>query len=44
MSHRSTFLAAAFLILASAPAGAAGSDPDWPCVQVLVPALSSGQI
>ena len=45
MRHRSTFLAAAFLILGSVPAGAAGGgDPDWPCVQILVPALSSGQI
>lgn len=32
------------LTLASVPAGAAGSDPDWPCVQILVPALSAGQI
>ncbi|OYD82136.1 hypothetical protein [Azospirillum brasilense] len=44
MRHRSAVLAAALLTLASVPAGAAGSDPDWPCVQILVPALSSGQI
>ncbi|MDQ2104116.1 hypothetical protein [Azospirillum isscasi] len=44
MRHRSALLAAAFLTLASVPAGAAGSDPEWPCVQVLVPTLSSGQI
>lgn len=44
MRHRSAVLAAALLTLASAPAGAAGGDPDWPCVQILVPTLSSGQI
>ncbi|TWA72436.1 hypothetical protein FBZ82_10233 [Azospirillum brasilense] len=49
MRHRSAVLAAALLTLASlpaasVPASAAGSDPDWPCVQILVPALSSGQI
>ncbi len=49
MRHRSAVLAVALLTLASfpaasVPAGAAGSDPDWPCVQILVPSLSSGQI
>ncbi|WP_188262281.1 hypothetical protein [Azospirillum tabaci] len=44
MRHRSAVLATALLTLASVPAGAAGSDPDWPCVQILVPALSAGQI
>lgn len=45
MRHRSALVAAAFLILGAVPAGAAGGgDPDWPCVQILVPALSSGQI
>ncbi|MBK4722254.1 hypothetical protein JJL56_25715 [Azospirillum sp. YIM DDC1] len=44
MRHRSAVLAAALLTLVSVPAGAAGGDPDWPCVQILVPTLSSGQI
>ena len=44
MRHHSA-LVAAFLILGAVPAGAAGGgDPDWPCVQVLGPALSAGQI
>ncbi|MCW2241297.1 hypothetical protein [Azospirillum canadense] len=44
MRHRTTLLAAAFLALAPALAQAAERDPDWPCVQILVPTLSPGQI
>ena len=39
--------AAGLLLLAAgitAAAGAAGQDPDWPCVQRKVPELSLGQI
>lgn len=32
------------LALAAPAAAAADHDPDWPCVQILVPALSPGQI
>lgn len=32
------------LMLASPMALAAGRDPDWPCVQILVPTLTPGQI
>ena len=44
MCFRSLILAAACFVLAPLPAGAAGSNPDWPCVQILVPTLSAGQI
>ncbi|HEX8374351.1 MAG TPA: hypothetical protein VF606_04145, partial [Geminicoccaceae bacterium] len=30
--------------LRAAPASAAGEDPDWPCVQRLVPELAAGQM
>lgn len=47
--HSSGMLAIPIILVAglalAAPAVAAsGQDPDWPCVQVLVPTLSPGQI
>jgi len=42
MRHAAILLAAT--ILCAAEAHAAGSDPDWPCVQRKVPELSLGQI
>ena len=37
-------LALAFGLLASAAAAQPASDPDWPCVQRLVPVISGGQV
>ncbi|MBP2296307.1 hypothetical protein [Azospirillum rugosum] len=44
MLHRSAALVAVLIALAPASAPAAERDPDWPCVQILVPTLSPGQI
>lgn len=43
MPHRSILIVAGLLLVPSAPA-AAERNPDWPCVQIMVPTLSPGQI
>ena len=45
MARSHTLLLAALLVAASLPAAAAtGEDPDWPCVQRLVPEIAPGMI
>lgn len=36
--------AMAFVLIAATPAFAAETDPDWPCIQALVPEVSGGMI
>lgn len=42
--HRSVFLVAVCVMFARGPVLAAGTDPDWPCVQRLVPQVSAGMV
>ena len=44
MLHRSVLIAIGALLLVPPAAVGAERNPDWPCVQILVPTLSPGQI
>lgn len=44
MDHRTPLPLLGLLVLLSGPVAAAERNPDWPCVQILVPTLEAGQI